>query len=75
MREPAISVDCAVWGRQEITAGKRSVPEETAVALSYDGGTYAVTIASSGLDPVVRAALEQIAGAKILKTGELKAHT
>ena len=45
MREPASSVDCAVWGRQEITAGKRSVPEETAVALSY-GGTYAVMMAS-----------------------------
>jgi len=46
MRELAASVDCAVCGRQEITAGKRSVPEETAVALSYNGGTYAVMMAS-----------------------------
>ena len=46
MRELAASVDCALCSRQEITAGKRSVPEETAVALSYDGSTYAVMMAS-----------------------------
>jgi len=46
MREPASSVDCAVWRRQGVTAGKRVVPEETAVALSYDGGTYAVMMAT-----------------------------
>ena len=46
MRELAASFDRAVCGRQEITAGKRSVPEETAVALSYNGGTYAVMMAS-----------------------------
>jgi FdhD protein len=42
MRGPATSVDCAVWRSQGVTAGKRTVPEETAIALSYDGGTYAV---------------------------------
>jgi FdhD protein len=46
MREPATSVDCAVWRSQGVTAGKRIVPEETAVALSYDGGTYAVMMAT-----------------------------
>jgi FdhD protein len=29
-----------------VTAGKRLVPEETAVAFSYDGGTYAVMMAT-----------------------------
>jgi FdhD protein len=29
-----------------VTAGKRIVPEETAVAFSYDGGTYAVMMAT-----------------------------
>jgi FdhD protein len=46
MRGPANSVDCAVWRSQGVTAGKRIVPEETAIALSYDGGTYAVMMAT-----------------------------
>jgi len=46
MREPAISVDCSIWRHQGTTAGKRIIPEETAVALSYDGGTYAVMMAT-----------------------------
>jgi len=46
MREPAVSVDCAVWRGPGVTAGKRLVPEETAVAFSYDGGTYAVMMAT-----------------------------
>jgi FdhD protein len=46
MREPAASVDCAIWRRQGATAGQRIVPEETAVAFSYDGGTYAVMMAT-----------------------------
>jgi FdhD protein len=46
VREPAVSVDCTIWRRQAATAGKRIVPEETAVAFSYDGGTYAVMMAT-----------------------------
>jgi FdhD protein len=46
MREPATSVDNAIWRRQGVTAGKRIVPEETAIAFSYDGGTYAVMMAT-----------------------------
>jgi FdhD protein len=46
MREPAISVHCSIWRHQGTTAGKRIIPEETAVALSYDGGTYAVMMAT-----------------------------
>src|SRR5262249_2611789 len=46
MREPAASVDSTVWRRAGVMASKRLVPEETAVAFSYDGGTYAVMMAT-----------------------------
>jgi FdhD protein len=46
VREPAASVECAIWRREGATAGERIVPEETAVAFSYDGGTYAVMMAT-----------------------------
>jgi FdhD protein len=46
MRTPAASVDNAVWRHTGQTAGKRFVPEEAAVAFSYDGGTYAVMMAT-----------------------------
>jgi FdhD protein len=46
MRQPATSVDSAIWRGQGITAGTRIVTEETAIALSYDGGTYAVMMAT-----------------------------
>jgi FdhD protein len=46
MRTPATSVDSAVWRQTGVTVGKRFVPEETAVAFSYDGGTYAVMMAT-----------------------------
>jgi FdhD protein len=46
MREPAASVDSTVWRRAGVTAGKRVVPEEAAVAFSYDGGTHAVMMAT-----------------------------
>ena len=37
MREPTIAVDCAIWRRHGATDGKRIIPEETAVAFTYDG--------------------------------------
>ena len=46
MREPTVTVESTIWRRQGATAGKRIVPEETAVAFSYDGGTYAVMMAT-----------------------------
>ena len=46
MRKPVTSVDCLIWRQQGKTAGKRIIPEETAVAFSYDGGTYAVMMAT-----------------------------
>ena len=46
MREPVTSVNCSIWRHQGETAGKRIIPEETAVAFSYDGSTYAVMMAT-----------------------------
>ena len=46
MRAPTASADNAVWRRAGVSHGKRSVPEEAAVAVSYDGGTYAVMMAT-----------------------------
>jgi FdhD protein len=46
MRAPAALLDNAVWRRAGVTVGQRLVPEETAVAFSYDGGTYAVMMAT-----------------------------
>jgi FdhD protein len=46
MQKPATSVDCLIWRQQGRTAGKRIIPEEAAVAFSYDGGTYAVMMAT-----------------------------
>src|SRR5271170_1345191 len=46
MREPVTSVDCSIWRHQGKTVGKRIIPEETAVAFSYDGGTYAGMMAT-----------------------------
>src|SRR3978361_838398 len=35
-------VDRKIWREGGPSAGSRSIPEETAVALTYNGGTYAV---------------------------------
>jgi FdhD protein len=48
LRDPARIVDRKVWReggagqRGSLTDGTRSIPEETALALTYNGGTYAV---------------------------------
>ena len=46
MREPTIAVDCAIWRRQGAAEGKRIIPDETAVAFTYEGGSYAVMMAT-----------------------------
>jgi FdhD protein len=46
MREPTASVASSVWRQQGATEGKRIIPEETAVAFTYDGGSYAVMMAT-----------------------------
>jgi FdhD protein len=40
--EPALVVHRQIWREGSPSAGSRSIPEETAVALTYNGGTYAV---------------------------------
>jgi FdhD protein len=42
MMKPAQIVDRQVWHRNDLSFGGRSIPEEIAVALTYNGGTYAV---------------------------------
>jgi FdhD protein len=46
MMEPARAVPHRIWRQGNPSAGSRSVPEETAVALTYNGGTYAVMMAT-----------------------------
>jgi FdhD protein len=40
--EPARVVHRQIWRESGLSSGNRSIPEETAVALTYNGGTYAV---------------------------------
>ena len=46
MRAPTQSVACVSWRQHGFADGERIVPEETAVALTYDGGSYAVMMAT-----------------------------
>src|SRR2546429_6805077 len=42
MMEAARVVDRQIWRHAGLSSGRRSIPEETAVAVTYNGGTYAV---------------------------------
>ena len=42
MRDPVRTVDRLVWRDARLSEGTRVIPEETALALTYNGGTYAV---------------------------------
>ena len=46
MRNPVRTVDRQVWRDGRISEGSRAIPEETAIALTYNGGTYAVMMAT-----------------------------
>jgi FdhD protein len=51
LRDPARTVDRKVWRDGSLVQGSfgegtRIVPEETAIALTYNGGTYAVMMAT-----------------------------
>jgi FdhD protein len=46
MREPTVAVASSVWRQQSTADGERIIPEETAVAFTYDGGSYAVMMAT-----------------------------
>src|SRR3982074_3890110 len=41
MMEPARIVHRQIWRESGLSLGSRSIPEETAVAFTYNGGTYA----------------------------------
>jgi FdhD protein len=42
MHDPVRSAERMVWRDGGVTVGTRKIPEETALALTYNGGTYAV---------------------------------
>ena len=46
MRNPVRTVDRQIWRDGSISEGARAIPEETAIALTYNGGTYAVMMAT-----------------------------
>ncbi|MEI9925748.1 MAG: formate dehydrogenase accessory sulfurtransferase FdhD [Bradyrhizobium sp.] len=46
MPNPVRTVDRQVWRDSRLSEGFRAIPEETAVALTYNGGTYAVMMAT-----------------------------
>jgi FdhD protein len=46
VRDPVRIVDRKVWRDGRISEGTRAIPEETAVAITYNGGTYAVMMAT-----------------------------
>jgi FdhD protein len=46
MMKPIQDVDRQIWRGGNSSLGSRSIPEETAVALTYNGGTYAIMMAT-----------------------------
>jgi FdhD protein len=42
VHNPVRTVDRKVWRDGRLSGGMRAIPEETAIALTYNGGTYAV---------------------------------
>jgi FdhD protein len=45
-RKPVQIVRREIWREDGLSSGSRSIPEESAVALTYNGGTYAVMMAT-----------------------------
>jgi FdhD protein len=46
MREPTATVACSIWRRNGVADGTRIIPQETAIGFTYEGGSYAVMMAT-----------------------------
>jgi FdhD protein len=46
VHDPVRTVDRQIWRASGLSEGMRIIPEETATALTYNGGTYAVMMAT-----------------------------
>jgi FdhD protein len=46
VQDPVRNVDRRMWRDGALSEGVRSIPEETAIALTYNGGSYAVMMAT-----------------------------
>jgi FdhD protein len=46
MTLPISRVSRSIWPPSDLTDGKRAIPDETAIAITYNGGSYAVMMAT-----------------------------